>query len=169
MPPYMPIIYNNDFQIVQSPGYVIIAPEMIHSARIIPLDSRPHIGKNLREWLGDSRGHWEGNTLVLETTNFRPDTNIFQEADPATFRLTERLTRVDARTINYEYTVEDPHTWIRPWTVRIPWTRIDPAEQMYEYACYEDNYDVSHFLGGAREREKRGEVAQPIPRLPSVQ
>jgi hypothetical protein len=169
MPPYMPIIYNNDFQIVQSPGYVVIAPEMIHSARIIPVDGRPHIGKNLHEWLGDSRGHWEGNTLVLETTNFRPDTNIFQEADPATFRLTERFTRVDARTINYEYTVEDPHTWTRPWTVRIPWTRIDPGEQMYEYACYEDNYDVSHFLGGAREREKRGEVAQPIPRLPSVQ
>jgi hypothetical protein len=168
MPPYMPIIYNNDFQIVQSPGYVVIAPEMIHSARIIPLDGHPHIGKNLHQWLGDSRGHWEGNTLVLETTNFRPDTNIFQEADPATFRLTERLTRVDARTINYEYTVEDPHTWTRPWTVRIPWTRIDPAEQMYEYACYEDNYDVSHFLGGARDREKRGEVAVPIPRLPST-
>src|ERR1700719_2831011 len=92
MPPYMPIIYNNDFQIVQSPGYVVIAPEMIHSARIIPLDGRPHIGKNLHQWLGDSRGHWEGNSLVLETTNFRPDTNIFQEADPATFRLTERFT-----------------------------------------------------------------------------
>jgi len=83
MPLYMPIIYNNDFQIVQSPGYVIIAPEMIHSARIIPVDGRPHIGKDLHEWLGDSRGHWEGNTLVLENTNFRPDTNIFQEADPA--------------------------------------------------------------------------------------
>jgi hypothetical protein len=169
MPPYMPIIYNNDLQIVQSPGYVTIAPEMIHSARIIPLDGRPHIGKNLHQWLGDSRGHWEGDTLVLETTNFRPDTDIFQAADPATFRVTERFTRVDARTINYEYTVEDPHTWTRPWTVRIPWTRIDPAEQMYEYACYEDNYDVSHFLGGARDREKRGEVAQPIPKLPSVQ
>ncbi len=169
MPPYMPIIYNNDFQIVQSPGYVVIAPEMIHSARIVPLDRRPHIGKNLHEWLGDSRGHWDGNTLVIETTNFKHETNIFQDADPATFRLTERFTRVDAKTINYEYTVEDPHTWTRPWTVRIPWTRIDPGEQMYEYACYEDNYDVSHFLGGARDRERRGEVAQPIPHLPSVQ
>ncbi len=169
MPPYMPIIYNNDFQIVQSPGYVVIAPEMIHSARIIPLDGRPHIGKNLHQWLGDPRGYWEGNTLVVETTNFRPDTNIFQAADPATLRLTERFTRVDARTINYEYTVDDPHTWTRPWTVRIPWTRIDPAEQMYEYACYEDNYDIMHFLGGAREREKRGEVVQPIPHLPSTQ
>jgi hypothetical protein len=179
MPPYMPTIYNNDLQIVQSPGYVVIAPEMIHSARIIPLDGRPHIGKNLREWLGDTRGHWDGNTLVLETTNFRPDTDImmdngdavafgdvFPVVDPATFRLTERLTRVDARTLNYEYTVEDPHTWTRAWTARIPWTRIDPAEQMYEYACHEDNYDVSHFLIGAREREKRGEVAHPIQHLP---
>jgi len=169
MPPYMPTIYNNDFQIVQSPGYVVIAPEMIHSARIIPLDGRPHVGKNLHLWLGDSRGHWDGNTLVLETTNFRPDSDIFRAADPATFRLTERFTRMDARTINYEYTVEDPHTWTRPWTVRIPWTRIDPAEQMYEYACHEDNYDESHFLMGARERERRGEVVQPIPHLPSVQ
>jgi hypothetical protein len=169
MPPYMPTIYNNDFQIVQSPGYVVIAPEMIHSTRIIPLDGRPHIGKNLHEWLGDSRGHWEGNTLVIETTNFRPDTDIFQAADAATFRLTERFTRMNARSMNYEYTVEDPHTWTRPWTVRIPWNRIDPDEEMYEYACHEDNYDMSHFLGGAREREKRGEVVQPIPHLPSVQ
>ena len=169
MPPYMPTIYNNDFQIVQSPGYVVIAPEMIHSTRIIPLDGRAHIGKNLHEWLGDSRGHWEGNTLVIETTNFRTDTDIFQAADPVTFRLTERFTRVDARSMNYEYTAEDPHTWTRPWTVRIPWNRIDPGEQMYEYACHEDNYDMSHFLGGARERERRGEVVQPIPHLPSVQ
>jgi hypothetical protein len=169
MPPYMPTIYNNDFQIVQSPGYVVIAPEMIHSARIIPLDGRPHIGKGLKQWLGDTRGHWEGSTLVIETTNFRPDSEIFQAADPTTFRLTERLTRMDARTIKYEYTVEDSHTWTRPWTVRIPWNRIDPAEQMYEYGCHEDNYDESHFLGGARDRERRGEVVQPIPRLPSLQ
>jgi len=169
MPPYMPTIYNNDFQIMQSPGYVVIAPEMIHSARIIPLDGRPHVRKNLHLWLGDTRGHWEGNTLVLETTNFRPDSDIFREADPATFSLTERFTRLDARTMNYEYTVEDPHTWTRPWTVRIPWTRIDPTEQMYEYACHEDNYDESHFLMGARDRERRGEVAEPIPHLPSVQ
>lgn len=166
VPPYMPIIYNNDLQIVQSPGYVVIAPEMIHSARIIPVDGRPHINKHLLLWLGDSRGHWEGNTLVVETTNFRPDSNIFQDADPKTLHLTERFTRVDAKTINYEYTVEDPHTWTHPWTVRIPWTRIDPGEQMYEYACHEDNYDVSHFLQGARERERRGEVVQPIPELP---
>jgi hypothetical protein len=158
-PPYLPTIYNNDFQIFQSPGYVAIAPEMIHSARIIPVDGRPHIGGNLRQWLGDSRGRWEHDTLVVETTNFREDEGvIFQDADPATYRITERFTRVDAQTIRYEFTVEDPHTWTRPWTAMIPWTRIDPAEQMYEYACHEDNYDIVHLLQGARIREKYGET-----------
>ena len=164
-PPYLPTIYNNDFQIFQSPGYVTIAPEMIHSARIIPLDGRPHLGSTLRQWLGDSRGHWQGNTLVVETSNFRTDQGvIFQDADPATFRITERFTRVDAQTIHYEFTVEDPHTWTKPWTAMIPWTRIDPAEQMYEYACHEDNYDIVHLLQGARIREKKGEtVPKRIP------
>jgi hypothetical protein len=158
-PPYLPTIYNNDFQIVQSPGYVVIAPEMIHSARIIPLGDRPHIGKNLKQWLGDSRGHWEGNTLVVETTNFRTDDGvIFQNANPETFRIVERFSRVDAKTINYEFRVEDPTTWTKPWTAVIPWTKIDPDEQMYEYACHEDNYDIVHFLSGARAREKRGET-----------
>jgi len=164
-PPYLPTIYNNDFQIFQSPGYVTIAPEMIHSARIIPLDGRPHLGSTLRQWLGDSRGHWQGNTLVVETSNFRIDQGvIFQDADPATFRITERFTRVAAQTIHYEFTVEDPHTWTKPWTAMIPWTRIDPAEQMYEYACHEDNYDIVHLLQGARIREKKGEaVPKRIP------
>src|SRR5215468_5149240 len=158
-PPYLPTIYNNDFQIFQSPGYVVIAPEMIHSARVIPLDGRPHINKNLHQWLGDSRGRWEGNTLVVETTNFRTDDGvIFQNANPETFKITERFSRVDASTINYEFTVEDSKTWTRPWTAVIPWTRIDPAEQMYEYACHEDNYDIVHFLSGARAREKKGET-----------
>jgi hypothetical protein len=165
-PPYLPLIYNNNFQIFQSPGYVAIAPEMIHSARIIPLDGRPHLGKNLHQWLGDTRGHWDGKTLVIETTNFRTDDDvIFRGADPATYHITERFTRVDADTINYEFTVEDPATWTRPWTARIPWTRIDPAEQMYEYACHEDNFDIVHLLSGARAREKKGEPAaqRPVP------
>ena len=157
-PPYLPTIYNNDFQIFQSPGTVVIAPEMIHSARIIPIDGQPHLPKDLHQWLGDSRGHWDGDTLVVETTNFRHDDGvIFQNADPETYRITERFTRVDANTLNYEFTVEDPHTWTRPWTARIPWTKIDPNEQMYEYACHEDNYDLVHFLIGARSREQRGE------------
>jgi hypothetical protein len=154
-PPYLPIVYNNDFHIFQSPGFVVIAPEMIHSARVIPLDGTPHLGKNLHQWLGDARGHWEGNTLVVETTNFRTDDGVvFQGANPNTFRITERFTRVDAGTLNYEFTVEDPETWTKPWTAVIPWTKIDPKEQMYEYACHEDNYDIVHFLGGARARQK---------------
>jgi len=158
-PPYLPTIYNNDFHIFQSPGYVAIGPEMIHSARIIPLDGHPHLGKNLKQWLGDSRGHWEGDTLVVETTNFRADDGVvFMEANPDTYKITERFTRVDATTLNYEFTVEDPKTWTQPWTARIPWNKIDPGEQMYEYACHEDNYDMVHFLTGARAREKRGET-----------
>ena len=165
-PPYLPIVYNNDLQIFQSPGLVAIAPEMIHSTRIIPLDGNPHLGKNLHQWLGDSRGHWEGDTLVVETTNFRTDDGVvFQNANPETFHLTERFTRVDATTLNYEFTVEDPETWTKPWTAMLPWTKIDPAEQMYEYACHEDNYDIVHFLAGARLREKDGRaVDQPEKR-----
>lgn len=158
-PPYLPTIYNNDFQVFQSPGYVVIAPEMIHSARVIPLAGQPHLGRNLRQWLGDSRGHWEGPTLIVETTNFRSDDGvIFQGASPETFRITERFTRVDGNTLNYEFTVSDPTTWTSPWSARIPWTKIDPDEQMYEYACHEDNYDLAHFLSGARSREKKAEV-----------
>jgi hypothetical protein len=158
-PPYLPTIYNNDFHIFQSPGYVVISPEMIHSARVIPLDGRPHLGTNLHQWLGDTRGHWEGSTLVVETTNFRTDDGvIFQNANPETFRITERFTRVAADSLNYEFTVEDPKTWTKPWTALIPWTKIDPNEQMYEYGCHEDNYDIVHFLTGARLREKKGET-----------
>jgi hypothetical protein len=157
-PPYLPTIYNNNFQIVQSPGYVTIAPEMIHSARIIPVDGRPHLNKALKQWLGDSRGHWDGTTLVVETTNFRSDDGvIFQNANPATFKITERFTRVAADSLNYEFTVEDPTTWMKPWTALIPWNKVDPAEQMFEYACHEDNFDIVHFLTGARKREKNGE------------
>jgi hypothetical protein len=159
-PPYLPTIYNNDFQIVQGPGYVAIAPEMIHSARIIPLDGRPHVGGTLHQWLGDSRGHWDGPTLVVETTNFRNQYGVvFQGANPETFKVTEKFTRVAPDSLNYEFTVEDPATWARPWTALVPWTKIDPAEQMYEYACHEDNFDIVHFLIGARQREKNGEAA----------
>jgi hypothetical protein len=157
-PPYLPTIYNNNFQIFQSPGYVVIAPEMIHSARIIPMDGRPHLGKTLLQWLGDTRGHWEGTTLVLETTNFRTDDGVaYQGANPATYKITERFTRVAADSINYEFTISDPATWTKPWTAMIPWTKVDPGEQMYEYMCHEDNFDIVHLLTGARTREKNGE------------
>jgi hypothetical protein len=165
VPPYLPTIYNNNFQIFQSPGYVTIAPEMIHSARISPVDGRPHLNKGLRQWLGDTRGHWEGSTLVVETTNFRADEGVlFQGANPATFTITERFTRVAPDSVNYEFTVADPSTWTKPWTALIPWTKVDPGEQMFEYACHEDNFDIVHFLTGARAREKNGEtVGQQRP------
>jgi hypothetical protein len=154
-PPYLPTIYNNDFQIFQSPGIVAISPEMIHSARMVYTDGRPHLSGSLHQWLGDSRGHWDGTTLVVETTNFRSDDGvIFQGANPESFRITERFTRVDPTSINYEFTVEDPATWTKPWTALIPWTKIDPGEQMYEYGCHEDNFDIVHFLKGARNRQK---------------
>ena len=154
-PPYLPTIYNNDFQIFQSPGYVVIAPEMIHSARIIPLDGRPHLGPTLKQWLGDTRGHFEGNTLVIETTNFRSMTApCIRARTRRRYKITERFTRVADDTINYEFTINDPTTWTKPWTAVIPWTKIDPKEQMYEYMCHEDNFDIVHLLTGARAREK---------------
>ena len=157
-PPYLPTIYNNNFQIFQSPGQVVIAPEMIHSARVIPVDGPPHLGPRLRQWLGDTRGHWEGTTLVVETTNFRTDEGVmYQGANPDTYRITERFSRVAADTINYEFNVSDPETWTKPWTAVIPWTKVDPGEQMYEYACHEDNFDIVHLLSGARLRERNGE------------
>jgi hypothetical protein len=156
IPPYRPSNYNNDFQIFQSPGYVVVLVEMIHHARIIPLDGRPHLGQNLRQWLGDTRGHWDGNSLVLETTNFRPD-GTYGEANAATFHLVERFTRVDADTINYQFRVEDPMTWTKPWAAMIPWNRTEG--QLYEYACHEGNYDMVHLLSGGRAREKAAEEA----------
>jgi hypothetical protein len=164
VPPYLPTIYNNNFQIFQSPGYVTIAPEMIHSARIIPLDGRPHLNKGLRQWLGDTRGRWEGSTLVIETTNFKAEEGVLlQGANPATFTITERFTRVAPDSINYEFTVADPTTWSRPWTALIPWNKVDPGEQMFEYGCHEDNFDIVHFLTGARIREKNGETVGQRP------
>jgi hypothetical protein len=157
IPPYRPSAYNNDFQIFQSPGYVVIMVEMIHSARIIPVDRRPHVGKNLRQWLGDTRGHWEGNTLVIETTNFRPD-SPFGGANADTFHLVERFTRVDADTINYEFRIEDPKTWTKPWAAMIPWNRTNG--QIYEYACHEGNYDMVHLLAGGRAREAAEEAVK---------
>jgi hypothetical protein len=154
-PPYLPTIYNNNFQIVQSPGVVAIAPEMIHSTRMVYTDGRPHLDRGIRQWLGDSRGHWDGATLVVETTNFRSDDGvIFQGANPATFKITEQFTRVSPTSINYEFTIEDSTTWTKPWTALIPWNKVDPEEQMFEYGCHEDNFDIVHFLKGARARQK---------------
>lgn len=155
-PPYLGTIYNNTAQIFQSPGQVVILQEMIHSARVIPLDGRPHIGPTLRQWLGDTRGRWEGNTLVLETTNFRKDPGaVYGNANPDTFKIVERFTRVSPEVLNYEFTISDPSTWTRPWTAMVPWSKTN--DQLYEYTTHEDNYDAVHLLVGARVREARGE------------
>jgi hypothetical protein len=167
-----PAGYNNAYQIIQTPGYVVIHSEMIHEARIIPVDGRPHAPAQVRQWNGDPRGRWDAKTLVVDTTNYNDRGSIATSAATGRIRgipqsealhITERFTRVDADTLNYEFTIEDPMTWTRPWSARIPWTKIDPDEQMYEYACHEDNFDIVHFLTGARAREKRGETVGPRP------
>ena len=163
-PPYLGTIYNNTAQIFQSPGNVVILQEMIHSARVIPMDGRPHIGPTLRQWLGDTRGRWEGTTLIVETTNFRRDVGaVYGNANPDTFTIVERFTRVGPGELRYEFTISDPNTWTRPWTAMVPWTKIN--EQLYEYTTHEDNYDLVHLLVGARVMEAKGaKVPEPSGR-----
>ena len=146
-PPMMPVGYNANLDILQGPGYVVVRNEMIHSARIIPTDgNRPHVGEKIRGWNGDSRGHWEGNTLVVETTNFSSKVR-FRNSTAAT-RVTERFTRTDADTIDYQFTVEDPNTWTRPWTAVVPMRRVPGP--IYEYACHEGNYGLPNILRAQR-------------------
>jgi hypothetical protein len=149
-PPMRPSAYNNNMQLIQSRDYVAIVTEMVHDARIIPLDARPHLAQGVRQWMGDSRGRWQGQTLVVETTNFRPDRTPF--GGSATTRLTERFTRANADTLLYEVTVEDPTTWTKPWTFRVPMAYS--KEPLYEYACHEGNYGLYNILSGVgKERE----------------
>jgi len=158
-----PAGYNNAYQIVQTPGYVMIAHEMIHEARLIPVDGRPHLDKDIKMWTGDPRGRWDGKTLVVETTNFNGLGWIATNAASARIRgvphsdalkLVERFTRVDADTINYEVTIEDPNVYTKPWTVTIPLTR-DDSYQIFEYACHEGNHAIENVLSMARNAEKR--------------
>jgi hypothetical protein len=156
--PRLPDFYNNNFLILQTPGYVVILMEMIHEARVIPLDGRPHLGRDLRQWLGDSRARWEGDTLVVETTNFSAKTNFRGSGEG--LHLVERFTRSDTDTIIYEFTVDDPMTWARAWTARIPMTRTDAP--LFEYACHEGNYAMFNILAGARAQEDTaGHTAKP--------
>jgi hypothetical protein len=152
----LPTLYNFGNQIVQGPGYVVIRSEMIHESRVIPLDRRPHVGKNLRTYLGDSRGHWEGNTLVVETTNFNGKIGIGGAA-PTTdaLRIVERFTRVASDELSYDATISDPGTWTRPWSIHYPY-KLDSGYPIYEYACHEGNYMMLNALKGARELEKQG-------------
>jgi hypothetical protein len=150
-PPMLPGPYNNDLQILQAPGYVVILNEMIHDARMIPLDGRPHVSPEIREMMGDSRGHWEGHTLVVDTTNFTGEL-AFRGSD-ANLHLTERFTRVSPDVIQYEFTLDDPTAFTKPWTARIPLNKTSGA--VYEYACHEGNYALTDILAGARAAEKK--------------
>jgi hypothetical protein len=149
----LPGPYNNNLQIVQTPAYVMLQTEMIHDARIVPMDGRPHSAAALRSWMGDSRGRWEGDTLVIDTTNFTDRTSF--RGSGANLHLVERLTRVDADTIEYRFTVDDPTTWTRSWTVSYPIVRTDGP--IYEFACHEGNYGLRDILSGARYEEKIAE------------
>jgi hypothetical protein len=150
-PPMLAGAYNNNYQIVQAPGYVMILVEMIHDVRIIPLDGRPHLPQNVRQWTGSYVGRWEGETLVIESTNFTNKTAF--QGSSENMRLTERFTRVAEDTIRYQFTVDDPATWARPWSAEVPWKKtIGP---LFEHACHEGNYGLANTLAGARKEEKR--------------
>ncbi|HEV3334308.1 MAG TPA: hypothetical protein VG096_25150 [Bryobacteraceae bacterium] len=159
-PPMLPSFYNNsvfgalttNYQIVQTREYVTILVELNHDVRIVPLDGRPHIPSNVRQWLGNSRGHWEGNTLVVDTTNFTDKTK-FRGADE-NLHLTERFTRIAADTLLYEFTMNDPTAFTKPWKGEIP--MIASSGPLYEHACNEGNYGLAGILGGARADEKKG-------------
>ena len=147
-PPMTPGAYNNNVQLFQTRDYVVILNEMIHDARIVPLDGRPH--GHVRLWKGDSRGHWEGDTLVVDTINFRRETSLPNSS--ADTHVVERFTRTGAGTLSYEFTVEDPTVWTRPWTALVPMRRSD--QPIYEYACHEGNYAMAGILAGARAAEQ---------------
>jgi hypothetical protein len=160
-PPMLAGAYNNNYQIVQSPGYVMILVEMLHDVRIIPLDGRPHLPPNVRQWTGSYRGRWEGETLVVETRNFNGKM-AFQGASE-NMRLIERFTRVAEDTLLYQFTVEDPSTWTRPWSAEVPWAKtIGP---LFEHACHEGNYGLANILAGARVEEKK--AAEAAAKSPS--
>jgi hypothetical protein len=166
-----PRLYNNNYQILQIPGYVVILYEMIHDARIIPVDGRPHLPPTIRQWMGDPRGHWEGNTLVVETTNFTGNefnliphggggNGTYLGAGP-NLRLVERFTRLDADNVDYRFTLDDPKLYTRPWTGAIPLTRQGSPDQILEYACHEGNHSIVNILSGAYARDRAAGAGKP--------
>ena len=153
----LPTIYNNGNEIVQAPGYVVIRNEMIHEARVVPLDGRDHLPATLTSYMGDSRGRWEGNTLVVVTTNFNGMTGIGGNGggrSSTRLTITERFTMLDPNTLQYTASVDDPGTWTRPWTLSFPWKR-EPVYGMFEYACHEGNYAMRNMLSASRAAEAR--------------
>jgi hypothetical protein len=153
---WLPVVYGNGTRIIQTPDSVILAHEMVHEARVIPLDGRPHVNKGLKLLMGDSRGHWEGNTLVIETTNFTDRIAAagggvrYSEA----LKTTERITRIDPQMVEFEIRVEDPKTYVAPWTLRMTLTS-QPGYEIYEYGCHEGNRSVANSLSGEREYERQ--------------
>lgn len=152
-PPFTPSAYNNNMQLFQTPNHVVVMTEMVNTSRVIPLDGTPHLDPDVLQWSGDSRGYWEGETLVVETRNF--DAKRKWRGTTSSARLVERFTRVDADTLEYKFTVTDPETWASPWTASVP-LRLNP-EPMFEYACHEGNYSMPIMLGGARVEEAAGQ------------
>ena len=154
-----PVVYGNGQEIVQAPGYVSIMQEMVHEARIIPVDGRPHASANIRTYMGDPRGHWEGNTLVVETTNFlggktSVSANGWGTPTSEALKLVERYTRVGPNEMRYEVTVDDPKTYVRPFKIGFPLTQ-EPGYRNFEYACHEGNYAMFNSLSGARAEERK--------------
>jgi hypothetical protein len=159
-----PAAYNNGYQIVQVPGFVVIVYEMLHETRIIPLDGRAHVGSKIRLWNGDPRGHWEGNTLVVETTNYNDKGSIATSAATGrirgipqsdALRVVERFTRTGPDTIEYDVTIDDPKVYAKPWRVALPLNR-DPQYAIYEYACHEGNFSIANELSGGRAQDSKG-------------
>lgn len=167
-PPIIPGGYNQNVQLVQTPDYLVIHTEMVHTARIVPLDGRPRLPSHVRQWSGESRGRWEGDTLVVTSTHFtstgtgtlmldgnRARTGIGWSPDE-NLTLTERFTRRDTNTLIYEFTIDDPTVWTKPWTVSLPMSRSD--QLIYEYACHEGNYDMKNMLSGAQAPAAAGDT-----------
>jgi hypothetical protein len=165
----MPAIYGNSYQIVQGPGYVAIRYEMINETRVIPLDNHPHVGRNIHLDMGDARGRWDGDTLVVETTNFR-DRSVYRNANPDTLKLTERFTRIAPDKVTWAVTVDDPATWTRSWTYALPLT-LNDREPLMPYECHEGNYGLKNILSAARADEKAalagGTAASGDPSAPA--
>jgi hypothetical protein len=166
-PPMLPnYFYNNNYQIVQTADHIMILVEMVHDVRVIRMNAKQHLPKHMRPWLGDSIGRWEGDTLVVETTNFHPAQTEVRNFHPYSatrglsddYRVIERFTRVDADTILYKFTVDDPATFTRPWSGEVPFKAT--SDPIYEYACHEGNYALSNVLSGERNREARSKTQQ---------
>ena len=159
-PPMSPSVFNNNVQVLQTPGYVVLLNEMIHDVRIVPMDGRPHLSATIPQWMGDSRGHWDGDTLVVDTTNFTAKASFNGDflgrgrrgGSGEAFRVVERFTRVGADTLRYEFTVEDPTWWTTPWSAALPMKKTEGP--LFEFACHEGNYSMAGMLSGARAQER---------------